>query len=136
MVLDSVHNILLTPVDAVWEVHLRDWSGGGGLTRLGLGAVAEKALVFCRGVASELVEGNGEAAVGTVVGLDEAGIGEEDAKAEVVLVTRVEGVGRSHPFDKGLLLVWHSQDARRKAEKRKHCLMWKLCRWRFDIEIN
>ena len=84
--------------------------------------MAEEALVFCRGVASELVEGNGEAAVGTVVGLDEAGIGEEDAEAEVVLVTRVEGVGRSHPFDKGLLLVWHSQDARCEAEKRKHCV--------------
>ena len=58
--------------------------------------VPEECLVFTWGHGGKLVEGELEGALGVVL-LDEAGIGEEDAKASLVFVAHVELVCVPHP---------------------------------------
>jgi hypothetical protein len=55
-------------------------------------------------VASEAVQAKPELAAGVVLA-DKAEVGEENAKAEVIFVARVDLVGLSHPGDERPLLV-------------------------------
>lgn len=81
---------------------------------------AEERCVLSAGETGELVHGELEVG-GFVVLLDEAGVREPDAEAELVLVTGVVAVGGTHPRDEGFLLVSVVENAKCEgSKKRKH----------------
>ena len=85
--------------------------------------MAEKRAVFGWSHGSKLVEASLEGGVATVVLIDEALVGEEDTKTELVFGAGVDVVVAPHPLDEGFLFMG-SKHRRRCAEGHKeanHC---------------
>ena len=119
LVLDAVDNILVPPVD-------RSWGSGGRLLGVLGGAAgrlrAKHRAVLGRSEAGELVEGNLEGLAVLVEVSNAAGVGKEDAEAEVVLVAGVGEVVLPHERNEGTLFVRHDDRAGGECEKRKHVM--------------
>jgi len=92
LILDCVNASFVTPVERF----------SIGDSRLSFGCVVdsletEHGAVFSWGHSSEIVEGNSESRIASIVFLNKALVGKEDSKTSLVFITSEELIGLAHP---------------------------------------
>jgi len=92
LILDGIAASFFTPVDGI-SISSR-W---GALSNVSDSLESEHGFVFSWGHGSELVHGNSESTISSIVFLDKALVGKENSKAGLVFITSEELIALAHP---------------------------------------